>query len=114
LKEDSKEDIEKAVPKIIHLRIFADEEGKMNRSLIDIGGEMLVISQFTLGANVKKGRRPSFESAASPDEAERLYDYFIAEASKYCSVQSGEFGANMQVEIHNDGPVTIMINSREL
>ena len=114
LREDSKEDIEKAVQKIMHLRIFADEEGKMNRSLIDVGGEMLVISQFTLGANVKKGRRPSFEGAASPDEAERLYDYFIAEASKDCSVQSGEFGANMQVEIHNDGPVTIMINSREL
>lgn len=114
LKGDDEEDVRKVVEKIVGLRIFADENGKMNRSLIDVGGAMLVVSQFTLGANIKRGRRPSFDAAASPDEARRLYEQFIAQASVHVEVQSGEFGANMQVEIHNDGPVTIIVDSDKI
>ncbi len=114
LKGDEAPDVKKLVDKIINLRIFADEKGKMNLSLLDAGGSMLVISQFTLGANIKRGRRPSFDEAALPDEAKRLYELFIAQASEHVSVQSGEFGANMQVEIHNDGPVTIIVDSSQL
>ncbi len=111
---DGEAQMDKALQKIIHLRIFPDDAGKMNRSLLDIGGEMLVVSQFTLGASVKKGRRPSFEHAALPQEAQRLYDYFCTEASKQCRVATGRFGANMQVSIENDGPVTIIIDTKEL
>jgi D-tyrosyl-tRNA(Tyr) deacylase len=114
LKGDSEEDIDKSLQKILHLRIFADEAGKMNRSLLDVGGEMLIISQFTLGASIKKGRRPSFDKAAEPSQAEALYEQFIAEAKKHVNVQSGRFGAHMEVEIHNDGPVTIIVDSAEL
>jgi D-tyrosyl-tRNA(Tyr) deacylase len=114
LKEDSEEDIDKALAKILNLRIFADEAGKMNRSLLDTGGEMLVISQFTLGASIKKGRRPSFDNAAEPSRAEALYERFIAEAKKQVRVQRGRFGAHMDVAIQNDGPVTIIVDSREL
>lgn len=114
LKEDSEEDIDKAVAKILHLRIFADEAGKMNRSLLDIGGSMLVISQFTLGANIKRGRRPSFDDAAEPGRARALYEYFIAQSREYVAVESGIFGASMAVDIRNDGPVTIIVDSRRL
>ncbi len=114
LKEDSEEDIDRALAKIVNLRIFADGAGKMNRSLLDIGGAMLVISQFTLGASIKKGRRPSFDNAAEPSRAEALYDYFIAEASKQVPVQSGRFGAHMDVTIQNDGPVTIVVDTSVL
>ena len=114
LKEDSEEDIDKVLTKIVNLRIFADEAGKMNRSLLDIGGSMLVISQFTLGASIKKGRRPSFDAAAEPSRAEALYDYFIAEASKHVRVERGRFGAHMDVAIQNDGPVTIIVDSHDL
>ena len=114
LKDDSKEDVDKAIRKIVNLRVFSDEAGKMNRSLLDIGGEMLVISQFTLGASIKKGRRPSFDNAAEPAVAKELYEYFIGEARKYVKVEHGVFGAHMDVEICNDGPVTIIVDSSQL
>ena len=91
LKEDSKEDIDKALNKIINLRVFSDEAGKMNRSLLDIGGAMLVVSQFTLGASIKKGRRPSFDNAAEPSRAKELYEYFISQARQHVKVESGVY-----------------------
>ena len=94
------------------LRIFEDEDGKMNRSLLDIGGEALVISQFTLCADVSAGRRPSFSGAARPEYADKLYEYFkSALARTGIRVASGEFGAEMLVHIENDGPVTIMLET---
>lgn len=114
LRGDSEEDIDRALNKILNLRVFVDDAGKMNRSLLDVGGALLVISQFTLGASIKKGRRPSFDKTAEPSRAEALYDYFIAEAKKHVEVQSGVFGAHMDVEIHNDGPVTILVDTSEL
>lgn len=112
LRGDSKEDIEKLSQKIIELRIFEDENGKMNKSIMDVGGEILVISQFTLAGNIKKGRRPSFDSAEKPDIAKELYETFIEECSKYLKVESGVFGAYMDVNIQNDGPVTFIIDSK--
>ncbi|WP_300363587.1 D-aminoacyl-tRNA deacylase [Hydrogenimonas sp.] len=114
LKGDTEADIDKLVPKIVHLRIFADEAGKMNRSVLDIGGEALVVSQFTLAGSVKKGRRPSFDDAMPPQEAKRLYDIFCERLAEHVPVQRGEFGAMMDVEIHNDGPVTFIVDSRAL
>jgi D-tyrosyl-tRNA(Tyr) deacylase len=114
LKGDDEDDAKKLVEKIVHLRIFADGSGKMNRSLADIGGELLVVSQFTLGADVKRGRRPSFDAAAPAEEAKRLYDLFLREAGRHVHVESGVFGADMRVSIENDGPVTILVDSRTL
>jgi D-tyrosyl-tRNA(Tyr) deacylase len=94
------------------LRIFSDDEGKMNRSLEDINGSILLISQFTLHASTKKGNRPSFISAARPDVAVPLYEEMILELGKTIEVQTGSFGANMQVALINDGPVTIIIDSQ--
>lgn len=111
---DDEAAIDKALQKILHLRIFADDAGKMNRSLVDTGGELLVVSQFTLAASVKKGRRPSFDAAARPEEAERLYRYFIDRAARHVPVAHGVFGAHMHVEIRNDGPVTILVDSQAL
>lgn len=106
--EDGSEQIEYLTHKIANLRIFEDDEGKMNLSLLDVGGEALVVSQFTLYANTNKGRRPSFTRAAPPDVAEPLVEQFAQHlASEGVPTQMGEFGAYMQVEIHNDGPVTI-------
>jgi D-tyrosyl-tRNA(Tyr) deacylase len=108
--EDTKEIVDKYVNKLIKLRIFADEEGKANLSLKDVGGQLLVISQFTLYANCKKGNRPSFIEAASPDKGEELYNYFVDVCRKYVDiVETGEFGVDMAVELTNDGPFTIVL-----
>ncbi|SEK11631.1 MULTISPECIES: D-aminoacyl-tRNA deacylase [unclassified Variovorax] len=99
---------DRMLAKILKLRIFSDEAGKMNRSVQDIGGGLLVVSQFTLAADVSGGNRPSFTQAAPPDEGRRLYDYFVAQArAAHPVVATGEFGADMQVHLLNDGPVTI-------
>ncbi|ODJ59763.1 D-aminoacyl-tRNA deacylase [Brochothrix thermosphacta] len=111
--EDTSADINYVVQKMINLRIFEDEEGKMNQSLIDVTGELLSISQFTLFANTKKGRRPSFTAAAAPDIALTLYKEFneLIRAEGVV-VATGEFGADMQVSLVNDGPITITIDSK--
>lgn len=113
---DTQQDADKLIKKIPVLRIFEDENGKMNKSLLDINGELLVISQFTLVSDCSHGRRPSFTAAAPPDEANRLYEYFVSgiKSSGVSSVQTGEFGADMAVELLNDGPVTIILDSKEL
>ena len=109
-KGDIIESVDYLVEKIINLRIFGDENDKMNKSLIDIKGEILLVSQFTLYGNCVKGRRPSFENAEDPKRAKELYELFIQKLKeKNISVQTGEFGAMMQVEIHNDGPVTFVL-----
>ncbi len=109
---DTEVDAELLCRKIVQLRIFCDEDGKMNRSLRDIDGEMLVISQFTLMANYRHGNRPDFLASAKPAEAERLYEYFKSLAAKEIRrVESGIFGAHMEVELLNDGPVTIVMDS---
>jgi D-aminoacyl-tRNA deacylase len=99
--------------KIVQLRIFEDEDGKMNRSLIQTGGEMMVVSQFTLFTDCRKGRRPSFTNAASPEKAEAMYEYFINKVSGMgVAVKSGIFRATMEVNLINEGPVTIIIKSQ--
>jgi len=99
---------DKLLAKTLKLRIFPDEQGKMNRSVVDMGGGLLIVSQFTLAADTTGGNRPSFTNAAPPDEGRRLYDYFVAQArAAHPVVQTGEFGADMQVNLVNDGPVTI-------
>ena len=113
-RDDSEAEIERLMKKIPHLRIFADEAGRMNRSLIDIGGEALVVSQFTLAGDLRKGRRPGFDAAMPPEEAKRLYEHFCKRLTGYVPVQTGRFGAMMEVEILNDGPVTFILDSREL
>ncbi|WP_457639161.1 D-aminoacyl-tRNA deacylase [Persephonella sp.] len=114
VKGDTEEDVEKLVKKIPYLRIFEDENGKMNLSVVDIGGEALVISQFTLAGSLKKGRRPSFENAEEPERAEELYNLFVNRLSQYIPVQTGIFAADMKVFIENDGPVTFIADSRQL
>jgi D-aminoacyl-tRNA deacylase len=105
---DSEMKADKLLAKILKLRIFGDDAGKMNRSVQDIGGALLVVSQFTLAADTASGNRPGFSNAAAPDEGRRLYDYFVAQArAAHPLVQTGEFGADMQVHLVNDGPVTI-------
>ena len=113
-KSDSKEDINWLVNKISNLRVFSDNELKMNLSIKDIKGEIIVVSQFTLHAKTKKGNRPSYIKEANPEQAESLYEEFILQLKNESavSVQSGVFGANMQVDIVNDGPVTIIIDSK--
>jgi D-tyrosyl-tRNA(Tyr) deacylase len=108
---DSEADATFLVDKTINLRIF-DDDGKMNLSILDIGGGLLVVSQFTLYADTRKGRRPSYIGAAAPDEANRLYEYFVAEARKHIDkVETGRFQAMMDVELVNAGPVTIILDS---
>ena len=105
---DSEAEADKLLAKMLKLRIFSDEAGKMNRSLQDLGGGLLVVSQFTLAADLSGGNRPSFTGAAAPAEGERLYHYFVAQArSAHAVVQTGQFAADMKVHLVNDGPVTI-------
>lgn len=113
---DTKEDAEKLIKKVPVLRIFEDENGKMNKSLLDVDGEALVVSQFTLIADCSHGRRPSFTDSAPAQQANELYEYFVEllRQSGVRSVQTGVFGADMQVELVNDGPVTIILDSKEL
>jgi D-tyrosyl-tRNA(Tyr) deacylase len=108
--QDGDEQVDYLVKKIANLRIFEDNEGKINRSVLDVGGEAIVVSQFTLYADTRKGRRPSFTDAAHPDIARPIVDRFAQSLiSQGVPTQTGEFGAHMQVEIHNDGPVTIWL-----
>ena len=111
--EDTEEDVNLLADKIAKLRVFTDENGKMNLSVNDVGGEILAISQFTLCADCKKGNRPSFTLSAAPDEANRLYELFCSElsANGVRNVEKGIFGADMAVDIANDGPVTIMLDT---
>lgn len=111
---DTDEDLEYLVNKLIHLRIFADDEGRMNLSLLDVGKKMLVVSQFTLYADTSRGRRPSFVNAMKPGPAEALYEQFVDRVAQHeIHVETGVFGAMMDVELINDGPVTIIIDSRD-
>ena len=113
-KGDEERDADRLADKIVNLRIFEDEAGKMNLSLKEIGGELLVVSQFTLAGNCAKGRRPSFDAAAPPAEANRLYEYFVGRARALgVPVATGIFQAMMEVELVNDGPVTFILESRE-
>ena len=106
---------DKMADKICKLRIFEDENGKTNRSLQDVDGEILVVSQFTLYADCRKGNRPSFVKAGAPDMAERLYEHFMDRCRNYVDVvEKGQFGADMQVYIQNDGPVTLMLDTDEI
>lgn len=111
---DTKQDMDYLVKKVVNLRVFSDENDKMNLALKDINGELLVISQFTLYGNCKDGNRPSFIEAARPDVAIPLYEYFVEECRKQISVvETGVFGADMKVSLLNDGPVTIIIESKK-
>ena len=111
---DNEAIIDKMVNKIVNLRIFEDDQGKINLSILDVNGSILSISQFTLYANCKEGRRPSFTEALNPAEATKLYDIFNEKLREYVIVETGIFGADMKVEIYNDGPVTIVLDSNEL
>lgn len=111
---DNEEIIDKMIKKILNLRIFEDENEKMNLSILDVKGSILSISQFTLYADSTKGNRPSFVNAMKPDDASKYYDLFNEKLSKEIEVQTGIFGADMKVQIYNDGPVTIILDSDEL
>jgi len=112
---DSELDADYLIQKLIHLRIFGDEEGKMNLSVSDISGDLLIVSQFTLFADTKKGNRPSFIRSAKPEQARPLYEYFLSQLKKSFSgkIEKGVFGGDMQVELINDGPVTIIMDSKD-
>jgi D-tyrosyl-tRNA(Tyr) deacylase len=112
--DDTPEDINYLTRKIVELRIFEDTEGKFNLSLLDVSGELLLVSQFTLLANTRKGRRPGFTDAAPPEIAEALFNQFVEQIrATGLKVETGRFQTHMHVEINNDGPITIMIDSRE-
>ena len=115
-KDDTCADADILAKKVAYLRVFEDENGKMNKSVLDIGGSCLVISQFTLFADCRHGRRPSFINAGNPAEAERLYEYFAVKLKQLgvTDVQTGCFGADMKIDLLNDGPVTILLDSKEL
>lgn len=110
---DEKEDADWLLKKILHLRIFDDENGIMNLSVLDVKGNLMIVSQFTLHASTKKGNRPSYIRAAKPEKAVRLYEYFLQQASQLIpQTKSGEFGAYMNIALENDGPVTIIMDSK--
>ena len=112
-KDDTRKDAEWCAEKCVNLRIFNDDKGKMNRSLLEMGGSVLAVSQFTLLGNTKKGRRPSFINAAEPEKGKALYDYFVERLKLLkVTVECGIFGTMMDVELINDGPVTLLIDSR--
>ncbi|MBQ8780459.1 MAG: D-tyrosyl-tRNA(Tyr) deacylase [Oscillospiraceae bacterium] len=111
---DTKAEADRLIKKMLGLRIFEDENGKTNLSLNDVGGELLLISQFTLYADCRKGNRPSFINAGKPDIANELYEYIIAECRKQFKTETGIFGADMKVELLNDGPFTIILDSEEI
>ena len=112
--DDSSLDIEYLAEKIINLRIFEDSDGKMNLSLLDMGGEILVVSQFTLYGDCRKGRRPGYDKAARPESAKELYDNFVSKCKEYGVVtRTGIFQADMLVDISNDGPVTLLLDSKK-
>jgi D-tyrosyl-tRNA(Tyr) deacylase len=109
---DTQQDADYLADKVIYLRIFPDEEGRMNRSILEVGGSLLVVSQFTLYGDCKKGRRPSFDRAAPPEQARQLYEYFVERlTSRNIIVQTGVFQAEMQIHLVNDGPVTFVLDS---
>lgn len=113
--EDTQEIADKMIEKISRLRIFEDENGKINRSIEQVGGEVLVVSQFTLYADCRKGNRPSFTNAGAPQMAEELYEYMLTRCRElFRNTQSGEFGADMQVSLVNDGPFTLVLDSKEI
>lgn len=114
-KEDTRETADKYLDKILKLRIFDDEEGKTNLSLSDVNGDIMVISQFTLYADCRKGNRPNFLNAAEPARAKELYEYFLKSSrEKYGRVEPGEFGADMKIELLNDGPFTVVLDKEML
>ena len=112
--DDIEQDADYLKEKCLNLRIFPDEDGRFDRSVLDVGGGLLIISQFTLAADTRKGRRPSFTRAAPPEFAEPMLDYFVEQCrSSGLNVETGKFGAHMQVSLSNDGPVTIFLDSRD-
>jgi D-tyrosyl-tRNA(Tyr) deacylase len=113
--DDTPTDADYLAEKVVNLRVFEDDEGKMNRSLLEVGGEMLVVSQFTLYGDARKGRRPSYSSAAPPDQANQLYEYFVEKARGYgVRVETGVFQAMMDVQLINSGPVTVLLDSKKV
>ena len=113
--DDTKENADKMIKKLIGMRIFDDENGKTNLALADVDGELLLVSQFTLYANCKKGNRPSFINAGAPDMANEMYEYIIEKCREMVKVvETGEFGADMKVKLENDGPFTIVLDSEQL
>ncbi len=110
-KDDAEDNVARMLKKVVNYRVFPDDKGHMNLSLLDINGELLVVPQFTIVADTKKGLRPSFSTAAPPVQAQALYEMFVTQVSTLCSIQTGIFGVDMKVSLTNDGPVTFILNS---